>query len=344
MSLQEILEDPEYLAEVAACCGGNNKDHLAPHLPWEPPIHYASRNMGCCGILDEICPVLRAYNHPLILVGLVAHCWMGSRGFTEYPVIDVLLRNGQVHSITSDMVRTGHWKTADAHELQNLPMCPEVEQLREADITLERTHHETLQIYYIRFWSEETYRIDIDSCPLVEVPDVYVWDPYLIEEEYHPAITRKDGWWFGPRIRPKPTDCIFPTLPHGKPLGSSEQVFIPSIPTFIQAMWSQKVDYAESKPELAQNASWFIRNLTRYLYLEVSPIRHALVFQLDEPYDAMMEEYINNYKRKPQIASLSPEKVVQVQSWDPTTYPPEVLARLPPHHMSAKLGIDQGKV
>lgn len=339
MTLRETLQDPTYLAEVAACCGGNNKDHFSAHSPWEPPIHYVKRNMGCCGILDEICPVLRAHNHPLIAVGLVAHRWMGARGFTDYPIIDILLRNSQLHSITSDMVRTGHWKAFDAQQLQALPMCSELGQLREADMVLERTHHETLQIYYLRFWSEETYRINIDSCLLIEVPDVYAWRPYLIEEEYHPAISRKDGWWFGPDIRPKPTDCIFPTLPHGKPLGSSEQIFIPSIPTFIQAMWSQQLDYAKSKPELARYASWFIRNLTRYLYLEVSPRRHAIVFQLDEPYDAMMEEYVAKYTRKPRIVSVSPEKAVQVQEWDPTTYPPEYLSRLPVHKMPERPGV-----
>lgn len=330
MCVQHILEDPEYLAEVAACCGGENEDHFPPHSPWEPPIHYVKRKMGCCGILDQICPVLRAYNHPLILVGLVAHRWMGARGFSDHPTIDILLRNDQLHSITSDIVRTGHWKNLDVEELDKIPECCKVEQLGEADIVLERTHHETLQIYYIRFWSEETYRINIDGCTLIEVPDVYAWRPYLIEEEYHPALSRKDGWWFGPDIRPKPTDCILPTLPHGKPLGSSEQIFIPTIPTFIQAMWSQKVDYAESKPELAVYASWFIRNLTRYLYLEVSPRYSVIAFQLEEPYEAMMEEYVSRYKRKPRIVALSLERAVQVQEWDPTTYPPKYLSQLPP--------------
>jgi hypothetical protein len=165
---------------------------------------------------------------------------------------------------------------------------------------------------------------------------VYAWESYLIEEEYHPAISRKDGWWFGPRIRPKLTDCSFPTLPHGKPSGSSEQIFIPSIPNFIQAMWSQQINYAKSKPKLAGNASWFIRNLTRYLYLEVSPRTHAIIFQLDEPCDAMMVEYMAKYPRKPRIVAISSEKVVQVKEWDPTTYPPKYLSRLPKYHMPAK--------
>lgn len=168
-----------------------------------------------------------------------------------------------------------------------------------------------------------------------------MWRPYLIQEEYHHAISRKDGWWFGSDIRPKQTDCIFPILSHGKALGSREQIFILSIPSFIQAMWSQKVDYAESKPRLAVYASWFIRNLTQYLYLKVSPRRHAIVIQLDESYDAMMEEYVSNNKRKPGIVPIFSKKkvqVVEVQEWDPTTYPPEYLrylSQLPPHRRYA---------
>ncbi|KAH8706079.1 hypothetical protein GQ44DRAFT_732175 [Phaeosphaeriaceae sp. PMI808] len=190
MSLRKILEDPEYLAEVAACCGGNNKNHFPMHSPWEPPIHYVKKNMGCCGILMRYARYLE--------LGLVAHRWMGARGFADYPSMDVLLRNGQLHSITSDMVRTGHWKDFDAQgleamELQDIPMCGNSAELRGADVVLERTNHDTLQIYYIRFWSEETYRISIDSCQLIEVPDVYAWRPYLMEEEYHPAISRTDG-------------------------------------------------------------------------------------------------------------------------------------------------------
>jgi hypothetical protein len=109
-------------------------------------------------------------------------------------------------------------------------------------------------------------------------------------------------------------------------------------------MWSQQVDYAESKPELARNASWFIRNLTRYLYLEVSPRRHAIAFQLDEPYDTMMEEYTSKYRRKPRIVPLSPEKVVQVQEWDPATYPPKYLSKLPSHDVPARPDISERKV
>ncbi|OAL53586.1 hypothetical protein IQ07DRAFT_608935 [Pyrenochaeta sp. DS3sAY3a] len=300
--------------------------------------------MGSCGILDEICPVFRTYNHPLILVGMVAHRWMGSRGFSDHTTIDVLLRNGQLHSITSDLVRTGHWEKCDVQELERLlendetdliPKDLELALLGEADVVLERTHHDRHQIYYMRFWSEETYRIKIDSCSLVEVPDVYAWNSYLMEEEYHPAIDRTDGWWFGPDIRPKPTDCILPTLPHGKPLGSSERIFIPSIPTFIQALWAQHVELADSKPQSASIAKWFIRNLTRYLYLEVSPKRHAIAFQLDNPYDVMMEEYELNYKRKPMVIAYAGH-AIEVKVWDPSTYPPKILEQLPKHRMPEK--------
>lgn len=192
MSLEEILNDPEYLAGVEACCGGKNKDQFPMTSPWEPPLHSVSQKMGCCGIIDEICPVLREHEHPLVLVGLVAHRWMGARGFTEYPVIDILLRTAQLQAIMSDLVRTGHWKAFDASVLEKRLECTQTQSLREADIVLERTHHEQLQIYYIRFWSEDTYRISIDECTLIEVPDVYCWSPFPIREI--PSRDKSHGW------------------------------------------------------------------------------------------------------------------------------------------------------
>ncbi|KAF2020346.1 hypothetical protein BU24DRAFT_445598 [Aaosphaeria arxii CBS 175.79] len=295
---KEIMEQPEYLAEVTACWGGKNKDHFPLQSPWEPPLHFVPREMGCCGILDEICPALRAHDHPLILVGKVAHRWMGARGFTGRNIIDILLRNSQLHSVASDIVRTGHWRHFNtAQELQRFsvdpeleqftPKNPEVEQLLDADMVLERTHCDAEQISHIRLWSEESYQINIDGCSLIEVPDV--------------------------------------------------------IPTFLQAMWSHKVQYANSKPGLASNAKWLIENLTRYLYLEVSPRRHAIVFQLDEPYDAMMEDYMSKYKRKPSYA-LTSSRFVRVKRWDPTTFPPDALQGWSPRIMPAEPGITENQV
>lgn len=67
MSLQEILTDLEYLTQVAGCCGGKDTDYFRHHAPWELPVHYVYRHLGCCSIIDEICPVFRADNHPLVL-------------------------------------------------------------------------------------------------------------------------------------------------------------------------------------------------------------------------------------------------------------------------------------
>ena len=126
------------------------------------------------------------------------------------PVIDLLVRNEQLDSITSGIKCTDHWEDFDPKAIETFPKDVESGQLHEADRVLQRIEHDTDQIFYIRFWCEETYKIQIDSCELIEIPDVYAWRAYLMEEEYHPAILRQDGWWFGPDIRPNASSLCFP--------------------------------------------------------------------------------------------------------------------------------------
>ena len=54
----------------------------------------------------------------------------------------------------------------------------------------------------LSLWSESTYGIKVDECAIVEVPDMYPCQPILVEEFWHPAASREDGWLYGPRIHP----------------------------------------------------------------------------------------------------------------------------------------------
>jgi hypothetical protein len=65
-------------------------------------------------------------------------------------------------------------------------------------------------------------------------------------------------------------------------------------------------------------ASWIIRNLTRYLYLELPHQQLPLLIELEE--DEYMEEYLRDYKRKPRFVYRE-GRGTQVQEWDPTSYP-----------------------
>ena len=206
-----------------------------------------------------------------------------------------------------------------------------------ADLVLRRTEiqHES-EYQYLNLWSENIYRISVDTCPVVEVPDLYLWRSILIEETWHPAIDREDGWWFGPRLHPDTKaphlpesakqHTIFPKgLPGGNDSLNNFPIFIPSLPAHLDALIYQMTRYQHSKPELASLALWEIKNLARYLYLELPHQQLRLLIELEE--DEFIDRYLQNYNRKPFLVyrkapgTDSELEPTRVKEWDPSSYP-----------------------
>ncbi|KAF1358126.1 hypothetical protein EJ07DRAFT_157130 [Lizonia empirigonia] len=159
------------------------------------------------GSMDHVHEILASHSHPLILVGCSAHRWMGSAG----PITsscDLLVRNSALESVASNLVETGHWEFHNPDPEIPGNVFPSLK--CDADLVLRRieTKHES-EYQHLSLWSETTYHVSVDDCPFVEVPDVYPWHHILVEEKWHPAVSRKDGWWFGPRLHP---DAKIPNL------------------------------------------------------------------------------------------------------------------------------------
>ncbi|KAF2276104.1 uncharacterized protein EI97DRAFT_473985 [Westerdykella ornata] len=98
----------------------------------------------------------------------------------------------------------------------------------------------------------------MDECPPVEVPDVYPWPSILVEENWHPAIHREDGCWYGPRLHPGtkvPNQgnrvILFPkTLPRGKSATNKYPILSPMIHAYLDALIYHKKHYGKTKPGL----------------------------------------------------------------------------------------------
>jgi hypothetical protein len=127
-----------------------------------------------------------------------------------------------------------------------------------------------------------------------------------------------------PEYAKQPT--IFPTwLPRGKDPSNNIPIFIPSLPAHLDALIYQATQYRHSKPELAELASWEIRNLTRYLYLELPHQQLRLLIEIEE--DDFIDHYLQNYKRKPvfvyrRVPGTDSEfESTRVKEWDPSSYP-----------------------
>ena len=298
------------------------------------------------GNMDHILEVLASYSHPFILVGSSAQRWMGSAG-TMMSGCDMLVLNDEVKSIAADLVKTGHWDFFDPgpHDPVKIPPLTECD----ADLVLQRTNIEQESGYeYLSLWSETTYHIKVDECPTVEVPDTYPWQNILVEEKWHPALDREDEWWFGPLLHPdtkvtnlperaRAPTILFKGLTRGKSLSNNHPILVPTLPTYLDALIYHKTQYRHSNPGLASIASiasWQIRNLTRYLYLELPHQQMPLLIEL-EAYE-YMENYLRNFKRKPffvyQTTPGTPFEATPVKEWDPTSYPDWSQARRCVHH------------
>ena len=285
------------------------------------------------GNIEHVLDILAAHDHPFILVGNSAQRWMGSAGLLTIGC-DILTRDGLLEIIASDIVSTGHWDFHDPGP--QTPNEPYPCDTCDADLVLRRTDVEDENEYhYLSLWSETTYRIKVDECQLIEVPDMYPWQKILVEEKWHPALHREDGWWFGPRLHPaskaaanlpehtKAPTLFSETLPRGKSLSSKHAVYVPSLPTYLDALIYHRNQYKHSKPGLTLTSGCQIDNLTRYLYLELPCQQLPLLIELEE--DKYMEGYLRTHKRKPRfVYRRTPEgqfEATRVKEWDPTSYP-----------------------
>jgi hypothetical protein len=281
--------------------------------------------------MDHVVDIMASHNHPVVLVGSSAQRWMGSAGGLTR-ICDLLTKDSALQSIGTALIQSGHWKDARLNEQSDLDEQFDLDEQPEsvADIFLERTKIEDDNEYaYLCLWSETTYHINVDECPFFEVPDFYPWYKILIEEKWHPAIGREDGWWYGPRLSSETKLLGLPEravaawtfserLPRGKSPSNDYPILVPSLPAYLDALIFHATRYRQSKPNFALLASWIIRNLTRYLYLELPHQQLPLLIELEE--DEYMEEYLQDYKRKPCFVYRE-GRGTRVQEWDPTSYP-----------------------
>jgi hypothetical protein len=251
--------------------------------------------------------VLKSDKHLFMLVVVITHRWMGCASGVDEG-FDIVFRNNQLKAIIVDTVNTGHWSLFDAAAerkifeayLSNKKERRDETYARQmllnhccdADAVLQRTNLQDARFEYLRIWSEDTYHIKVDQCPVIEVPDIYPWNCYLVEEELHPAARRDDGWWYGPYTldgaKAAGRSIFGPVVPV-EGLKNSSPIFTPRIHAYLDTLASQVMRCQKSKPQLHSFAQWQIRNLTRYLYLDVPHQRDVILFQVEEETESYLQ-------------------------------------------------------
>ena len=99
----------------------------------------------------------------------------------------------------------------------------------------------------------------------------------------------------------------------------------------MDALVIHKTRYWKSKNGIALHAAWIVKNLARYLYLELPHQQLPLLMEMEE--DGYMEEYFKNYKRRPTFVygyRVDGEfEAQQIRPWDPRSFPEWYRAKWP---------------
>jgi hypothetical protein len=309
-------------------------------------------------IMALVFTILKRFNHPFILVGQAAHRWMGCGGCVD-DAIDLLLRDDQLGLIAAAFIHSGYWSLFDAQfkrgnyktgflkseledhekhqqrkELEEFQK-PENDEKSEVDTFLSycrdadgvlRLTIETNQKWpfnHIRLWSEQTFRLKVDGPLWIEIPALFYGQSLLAENDFHPTTDRTDGWFFGPALLSHYDNRLI-TVGEVK----DNNLFIPSIPSYLDALVYHATRYSKIKPSLAFISQWQIRNLTRYLYLELPKRRIQILFEVEADTERFLENYLNNYKRKPYYVLSKKGELVLVERHRPESFP-ELFQDLP---------------
>ena len=184
------------------------------------------------------------------------------------------------------------------------------------DIWLE-TYIEDPWYQYLRFWSEELYKLSID-CKKAEVLDVQNDQYVLVEEEYHRAP-------FSPStisMRPK---YPFPPLQYrAKLMRMDLPIFIPTIEDYLNALLDQRRGEIETGLDTGNSPEWRIKNFIRYLFLDWAPMREWIFEKVQERNRELMGLRIDKFGRKLLILfdPVSGKPVFNKMPWE-LNYPKE---------------------
>jgi hypothetical protein len=253
------------------------------------------------GYFDDIVDILRAREHPIIMLEEAAMRWMG------LPVgsnnLDLLIKDCQFDQILADILGTGQYERIQQDLRYRLsgPLSRQVPRLQHID-----EEHPFHRIS-ISLWSESEYILSTDA-PMVEVPDLFAWNFNLMEDRFDlaaadsPSVSYKAkiaaGWQLVPR-----------TLSQSP--GSEYPIYIPSIPCLIDAFLDQyryrqaHVENYYYKSTSTCLPSIHLTRFIRHLHLARPYQWEKLIPQLSEHNRADMEARLDKYKMKEDAASSS---------------------------------------
>jgi hypothetical protein len=251
------------------------------------------------GYFDHVAAMLSVRQHPIIVVEEAAMRWMGLP-VNSCDNLDLLIKDNQLDNVIADLLATGQYERIQ-QDLSYRLRDPYVKQVPR----LQRTDKHPFHDLCLSLWSESVYKL-MAAGTMVEIPDLFAWNPNLMEDRFDPvavdviSISYQTRLADGRQILPK-------TL--AQSTESKHPVYAPSIPRFIDALLDQqryRLAHVETYNYGTRRATlplYHLSNLIRYLHLEKPYQREKLIPELAERNRADMETQLDRYKRKPLLTS-----------------------------------------
>lgn len=274
------------------------------------------------GYLDNILAIFSRHGHPFILLGDLAMGWMGCRNIPD-DSIDVLIRSSYHDSILKDLLALGDWEITQCRQFGAAEDLAEGETLVTECLagegeTLLKNVGVSIPWPYMRLFPEELFFLSIDG-PVIEVPELWPWNTTLVEIKYHPD---PKNFLYGPKhYTAFCPESLPPLTQRSRSSECKVPIYIPTIPTFINALWDQIREYKGAKDEMLVSAGCNISNFIRYLFLDRPHQKELILSEMYSENREVMKDRINRFKRMVNV-SINPRtgEIGPINPWE-AAYP-----------------------
>lgn len=195
------------------------------------------------------------------------------------------------------ILATGHFERVDQDISYRLndPYTRQVPRLRD-------TRCAPGPFSYISLWTEAVYMLQVEDAEPVAVLDINAWNVNLMEERF---ATIPETAWITFSAQTERCSRIMPNI---RSSARGVSFFVPSIPKICDAVLDQlryRTTHAENfQGKRGNRPAYHLHNFTRYLYLERLSQRELLLPLLAKRNQAVMEQRINAFERKPTLAMV----------------------------------------
>ncbi|KAI5928809.1 hypothetical protein F4810DRAFT_717350 [Camillea tinctor] len=310
----------------------------SPSSPLNQPVVHDINTL--VDSIHDVRAMLEYIDHPFILVGNSAACWVQPDSSTS-PIIDLLISTSKLDHFVNLLTMVGQWdqptSMSDVKAAVGRGPVPESKLWklhRDADVLLQRPQLGDKPSVFLRLWSEDTYHLSIKQQTVTQA--------HTIQGRVYANPWR--SWNYNSNSK---TDQKVLRNRHSTVTDTSDgnilmadKVFIPTLPALVDALVYQHLHLSDTKDLLSSDADSLIKRLTGHYNLDVPETGALLLAAVEpatknylEPYFEQFERprtlYVPKRFRVDKIEKPETDVLVKSKADSPVKFEPEEIPLLP---------------